>query len=469
MRIERVYTPGLAQVAYLVGDEQAGVAALIDPRRDIEHYLELARAAGLRITDVFETHIHADFVSGAPEVAAATGATLHASRYGPPDYPHHALGDGDAVTVGGLRVTALHTPGHTPEHLCYFVTDPQDEHGGGVAPPALFSGDMLFVGEVGRPDLLGAAATDQLAGQLFDSVQRLRALPDELIVYPGHGAGSACGKSIGDSPSTTIGQEKLVNYAFGFDDRDAFKRAILQGMPPAPSYYPVLKRVNKAGAAPLATLAPARPLSADELERAQVSGALVLDTRSPAAFGGAHVPGSLFAGLGPNFTAWLGWLAPYERDLLLVFDRDEDADEALTQLRRIGLDRVDGYLQGGLAAWLAAGKPVAILPQIDVHDLRTALAAGDLRVLDVRSDDEWDGGHVAGATHRFAGEIARAWEDPPIPNGGGEPLALICGSGYRSSVAASVLQRVGGAELELLNVIGGMQAWHAAGLETVTA
>jgi hydroxyacylglutathione hydrolase len=466
MRIERLYTPGLAQVAYLVGDEQAGVAALIDPRRDVDAYLELARANGLRITDVFETHIHADFVSGAPELAAATGATLHAGRLGEVDYPHHALDDGDEVAVGGLRVRALHTPGHTPEHLCYFVTDPQGEHGGSVAPPALFSGDMLFVGEVGRPDLLGAEATDRLAGQLFDSVQRLRELPDNLIVYPGHGAGSACGKSIGDSPSTTIGQEKLVNYAFQIHERDAFKRAILEGMPPAPTYYPILKKLNKAGAPLLATLPAARMLAVEEVKQAVADGALLLDTRSPAAFGGAHIAGALFAGLGPNFSAWLGWLAPYEHDLVLVLERDEDLDEALMQLRRIGLDRVTGALAGGLGAWLAAGKPIATLPQLDVCTLAAQLATGELRLLDVRNDDEWRSGHIAGATHLFAGEIARAWEaPPPAPNGQGAPLAVICGSGYRSSVAASVLQRAG--RDDLVNVIGGMEAWHAAGLATV--
>ena len=473
MHIERVYTPGLAQVAYLVGDEQAGVAAVIDPRRDIDLYLELARAAGLRITDVFETHVHADFVSGALEVAAATGATLHASRSGALDYPHHALDDGDEVEIGGLRVRALHTPGHTPEHLCFFVTDPQGEHGGSAAPPALFTGDMLFVGEVGRPDLLGQDATDTLAGQLFDSVQRLRELPDTLLVYPGHGAGSACGKRIGDSPSTTIGQEKLVNYAFQIHDRAAFKRAILDGMPPAPTYYPILKRVNKVGAPLLATLPPARLLAVGDVEQAVADGALLLDTRSPAAFGGAHIPGALFAGLGPNFTAWLGWLAPYERDLVLVLERDEDLDEALTQLRRIGLDRVPGALAGGLGAWLAAGQPIATLPQIDARTLAQRLADGELRLLDVRSADEWAGGHIGGAAHRFAGEIARAWEaPPPAPNGsgggggGGAPLAVICGSGYRSSVAASVLRRAG--RDDLVNVIGGMEAWNAAGLQTVT-
>ena len=456
MRLERIYTPGLAQIAYLIGDEETGVATVIDPRRDIEEYLALATSAGLRITHIFETHVHADFVSGASELAQATGATIYASRLGESAFAHTPLDDGDTVEVGSLTFQARLTPGHTPEHLSYLVTDPAVSD----RPQALFSGDMLFVGEVGRPDLLGEGQTDVLVSQLFDSIrERLIPLDDDLIVYPGHGAGSACGKKIGDSPSTTIGQEKRVNYAFQIPDRDAFKAEIMAGMPPAPTYYPVLKQVNKAGATLLADLPPEQPMSADAFAEQMDAGALVIDARAPEAFGGAHVEGAIFAGLGPNFTTWMGWLAPYDSDIILVLDHDEQFEAARTELRRIGIDRVLGYLQGGMSAWTASGRDIVSVPQMSVHALHDTLERADgLTVLDVRSADEWESGHIADAMHQYVAEIVRG-KRPAEPEG---PIALICGSGYRSSVAASVLQRAGWDDL--INVIGGMTAWHTAKL-----
>jgi hydroxyacylglutathione hydrolase len=457
---DRIFTPGLAQVAYLVADEGAGVAAIIDPRRDIDVYLDWATNHGVRIAAILETHVHADFVSGAPELAAATGAPVYASRLGAQDFPHEPLDDGDEVAVGRLRLRALWTPGHTPEHLAFLLFDPE----AGDAPRALFSGDALFVGEVGRPDLLGREQTEQLAGQLFHTVtERLSLLPDELVVYPGHTAGSACGKKIGDAPTTTIGQEKLVNYAFQARRKDEFVRMVLAGMPAPPAYYPVLKRVNKAGAPPLADLPAGEPLTADGVATRQAAGALVVDTRTPEAFGAGHISGAVFAGLGPNFVAWMGWLAPYDHDLILVLDRDADFAEARTELRRIGLDRVAGYLAGGMDAWRAAGRETVALPQLTARELHARLSGGEaLSVLDVRGDDEWAGGHIAGASHTFAGAIAQG-ADAPIDSDGGT-VAVICGSGYRSSVAGSLLQARGHANL--INVIGGMGAWHEADLPT---
>jgi hydroxyacylglutathione hydrolase len=457
MKLERIYTPGLAQIAYIIGDEQAGVAAVIDPRRDIEEYLALAQSHGLRISHIFETHVHADFVSGAPELAATTGATIYASRLGASGFAHTPLDDGDVIEVGSLKVQALFTPGHTPEHMAYLVTDPAISE----RPQLLFSGDMLFVGEVGRPDLLGEAQTAALVSQLFESIrERLIPLDDDIIVYPGHGAGSACGKKIGDSPSTTIGQEKRFNYAFQIPDRAAFSTEIMVGMPPAPTYYPKLKQVNKAGAILLKELPHGHPLAADDVAARMDAGALVIDARAPEAFGGAHIPGTIFAGLGPNFTAWMGWLAPFDADIILVLEHDDQFEDARTELRRIGLDRVAGYLQGGMAAWTASGRDIATLPQISVHDLHAALATTS--VLDVRSADEWNSERIDGATHQYAADIVRG--DLPADTAG--PFALICGSGYRSSVAASVLQRAG--RDELVNVIGGMAAWQAAGLPVDT-
>ena len=458
--LDRVFTPGLAQVAYLVADEAAGVAAVIDPRRDIDAYTDWAAARGVRIAAILETHVHADFVSGARELAAATGAPIYVSRLGEQDFPHEALDDGGEVAVGRLRLKALWTPGHTPEHVAYLLLDPA----AGEGPRALCSGDALFVGEVGRPDLLGEEQTQRLAGQLFHTVtERLARLPDDLVVYPGHTAGSACGKKIGDAPSTTIGQEKLVNYAFQARRKDEFVRMVLGGMPAPPTYYAVLKQMNKAGPPLLADLPAGAPLSPEQVDERQAGGALVIDASAPDAFGTGHVPSAVFAGLGPNFTAWLGWLAPYDRDLILVLDRDEDFAAARTELRRIGLDRVAGFLAGGLGAWRAAGREVATLPQLTVRELRERLDAGeDLAVLVVRGDDEVQGGHIAGARHTFAGAIARGGD---APVGGAGPVAIICGSGYRSSVVSSLLHRRG--HHNLINVSGGMTAWREAGLPTV--
>lgn len=457
MEIERVFTPGLAQVAYLVADETAGVVAVIDPRRDVDAYTAWTAARGYRIGAILETHVHADFVSGARELAAATGAPIYVSRLGEQDFPHEPLDDRAEVGVGRLRLRALWTPGHTPEHLSYLLIDPAR----GPAPVALFSGDALFVGEVGRPDLLGEEQTRTLAGQLYHTVvDRLSRLDDALVVYPGHTAGSACGKKIGDAPHTTIGQERCFNYAFQARSKDAFVRMVLDGMPRPPTYYPVLKRVNKAGAPLLRELPAGDSLAADEVASRQAAGAMVVDARSPARFGEGHVPNAVFAGLGPNFSAWMGWLAPYDRDLILVLD-DDRFEEARTELRRIGLDRVAGFLAGGMAAWRASGRESATLPQWSVHDLAAGLAtpANGLTVLDVRADTEWGSERIPGATHRFAGEIVQGAEPPT--DGTGE-VALICGSGYRSSVVASVLAARG--RRGLINVAGGMAAWQEAGL-----
>lgn len=462
MTIDRVYTPGLAQVAYVVADKAAHVAAVIDPRRDIAAYLDWAERHEVRIVAILETHVHADFVSGARELAAATGAPIFASRLGESQFPHQPLNDRAEIPIGQLRLRALWTPGHTPEHLAYLLLDPAQ----GPEPRAIFSGDALFVGEVGRPDLLGKEQTERLAGQLYHTVvDRLSRLPDDLIVYPGHTAGSACGKKIGDAPRTTIGQERLTNYAFQARSHESFVRMVLDGMPTPPSYYPVLKRVNTFGPPLLASLPPGEALTADRVAAAIAAGALVIDARSPAAFGAGHLPGALSVGLGANFTAWLGWIAPYDRDLILVLDDEARLDEARTELHRIGLDRFAGFLAGGVDAWRASGRATIELPQISVQTLAQRLAAepNGLLPLDVRSDAEWADGHVAEAVHRFAGEIAQGAE-PPLD--GASEVAVVCGTGFRSSVAASVLQARG--RTNLVNVAGGMTAWLEAGLPITT-
>ena len=366
MIVDRVFTPGLAQVAYLVADADAGVAAVIDPRRDVDAYLLWAATRGLTITAILETHVHADFVSGARELAAATGASIYASRLGNQEFPHRALDDGDEVGVGRFELQAFWTPGHTPEHMSYLLVDPTQ----GNCPLALFSGDLLFVGEVGRPDLLGTEHTRALAAQLYDTVvHRLAPLHDDVVVYPGHTAGSSCGKKIGDAPQTTIGQERRFNYALqpsALASRDAFMDTVLANMPTPPTYYPTMKRVNRLGPTLLRDLPPGSPLSPEEVDRRIAAGALLVDARSPGAFARSHIPGSFFGGDGSDFVNWIGWLAPYDRDLILILDEDTRYAAVLTELRRIGLDTVAGYLADGIAAWVASGRPISAVPTISV-------------------------------------------------------------------------------------------------------
>ncbi len=454
MSIDRVYTPGLAQVAYLVADERAGEVAVIDPRRDVDAYLQWVNDRGLRVVAILETHVHADFVSGARELAAATGAPVYAGRLGNTEFPHVAVENGDEIRVGALILRALWTPGHTPEHIAYLLFDPEK----GNDPTALFSGDVLFPGEIGRPDLLGPAAQQRLIEQLWETVeQHLKPLPDAVTVYPGHTAGSPCGKKIGDAPVTTIGQEKTFGYAFNQPDRESFIRVVMEGMPKPPAYYPTMKRVNKVGPALLRDLPPGKPLSVSEVEAKQAAGALLLDARPAAMSAAGHIPGAVSVGLGPDFAIWAGWLTPYEREVVLILGDDAQYADVRTELRRIGIDDVAGYLTGGMSAWQAAGKPVEAMETIQVKDLASRRSL--YTVLDVRDRTEWAGGHIPGALNASAGDLAQGAAAPC--NGTGK-VAVICGTGFRSAVASSLLQQRG--QHDVVNVTGGMDAWRQAGL-----
>jgi hydroxyacylglutathione hydrolase len=456
MIIDRVYTPGLAQVAYLVADEGAGEVAVIDPRRDIDAYVRWANSRGHRIVAILETHVHADFVSGARELANATGAPVYAGRLGHTEFPHVPVEDGDEIRVGALILRALWTPGHTPEHIAYLLRDPAQ----GSEPLAFFSGDVLFAGEIGRPDLLGPEAQNQLIEQLYETVERhLKPLPDALTVYPGHTAGSPCGKQIGDAPQTTMGQEKTLGYAFNQPDRESFIRVVMAGMPKPPAYYPTMKRVNKVGPTLLRDLPAGGPLSVADVAAKQTAGALLIDARPADRFGQGHVPGAVSVGLGPNFAIWAGWLAPYDREVVLILDEDHQFENARTDLRRVGIDRVAGYLAGGMAVWQAAGKPIETMTTIQVNDLASRLST--YTVLDVRDRTEWQAGHLPGAINAPAGDLAQG---AAAPRNGSGKVAVICGTGFRSALAASLLQQRG--TPDVVQVDGGMNAWRVAGLPT---
>jgi hydroxyacylglutathione hydrolase len=463
---ERLEDKGLAQFSYIVGCEGAGAVAVVDPRRDVDVYLEFARTRRLRITHVLETHIHADFASGAVELAAASGAELAVSAYDRGElyetaFAHRALTHGETIDVGRVRLQALHTPGHTPEHLSFLVFDTARS---ATEPMILLSGDFLFVGSLGRPDLLGEEAKRALAVKLYRSVRDvLGPLPDGLEIAPGHGAGSMCGAGMSGRPTSTLGFERIANPYLRADlDEETFVSQILSRVPPFPDYYRRMKALNAQGAPALNGLPGLRPLTLAQFDAAVHAGQLVIDLRDQVSFGEGHVPGSFGIGAGTNLSTWASWVVPYGAPLVLVAARPDEVDEASRSLVRVGLDDVRGFVGDALDGWESSGRAVSTTPQLTPLELAQKLAAGAASiVIDVRGADEWDGGHIAGARHIMAGELAARIDE--VPSEG--DVVLICGSGYRSTVAASVLERAGRSNVS--SVTGGMTAWKAAALPVV--
>lgn len=470
MLFERFEDEGLAHYSYAVGCDDAGEVAIVDPRRDVDVYLSFADGRDLAITHVLETHIHADFASGARELAERAGAELFVSGHDEGEryevgFPHRDLFDGDALELGSVRLEALHTPGHTPEHLSFLVHDGVRSED---VPELMLSGDFLFVGSLGRPDLLGEEAKRSLAGSMWESVRdRLPDLPDGLEVHPAHGAGSMCGSGMGGRPMSTLGYERVANPYLDPDlDREAFVEKLLSDVPPFPDYYRRMKELNSEGPRPLDGLPGLEPLDVDAFAARVEEGHLVIDLRAQLAFGGGHVPGAFGIGAGRSLSTWAAWVVPYGRPILLVAEDPEDVEPSVRSLVRVGLDDVRGWLEGGIAAWRRAGRTLRGLPQVSPAELDRRLAAGEpIQVLDVRTDEEWEAGHIRDAHHVMGGEVPeRVDEIAELRDG--KPLAVVCGSGYRSTVAASVLERAG--VDGLINVTGGMGAWERAGLDTVT-
>lgn len=453
MHIHQFEIKGLAQYAYLIASD--GAAAVIDPIRDFDRYLDCAAEIGAKITHVLETHIHADYASGAAPLAETATAELCLSSYGAGEIyryvmPHRRLAHGETIAIGKLRLVALHTPGHTPEHLSFALYDTSRA---AEEPVALFSGDFLFVGSVGRPDLLGEETKLALARSLYRSAQqRIAHLPDGVLVYPGHGAGSLCGAGMSEHPCSTLGYERGTQPLLQLEEA-AFIERILTTLPPTPSYYPRMKRLNAAGACShrdLTEPVACRPESL--LKRVQSEEVQLLDTRRPESFGGAHIPGAVNIGAGTGLAMWAGWLLDPEKPIVIVSETPQELGETALALRRVGLDQVAGYLEGGMPAWLAAGLPFASIPQVSAEQAAEKLARW--LVLDVRTHSEWNAGHIAGARHIMLGDLpARLAEVPRDP-----ATLIVCGSGYRSSIAASLLQRNG--FRNLASMAGGMTAWN---------
>ncbi len=470
MLLKRFYDDGLAQASYLLASERSDAALVVDPNRDVEQYIAAAETEGLRIAHVAETHIHADFVSGSRELAQRTGATLYLSNEGGKDWRYGYAAESAAVLlqhesriqVGDVAITALHTPGHTPEHLSFLVVD----RPAAPAPLGLLSGDFVFVGDVGRPDLLERAANVQgtmaaSARQLFQSLQLLRSLPDHLQIWPGHGAGSACGKSLGALPQSTLGYERIANWAFHIADETAFVNAVLEGQPEPPTYFAEMKRINRDGPRILGGWRRPQRIAAERLGELLAQGTLLVDTRPAADYAAAHIPVTINIPLNRSFTTWAGWLVPYDRDFYLLIDhaRVDALDRAVRDLAMIGLDRIGGYVdcdEETLAAWRSAGGTLGSIRKMTARRLAERMAQGDVSVIDVRDRYEWNDGHVPGARHIPLGTLPGRMAE--LPAG---PLVMQCQTGSRSAIAASLLAAHG--HSDVWNLEGGLVAWRQAG------
>ena len=470
MLFERIEDTGLSHYSYIIGCQVKGEALIVDPRRDFDVYVDLAAQNEMKIVGILETHIHADFASGARELGLVTGAPVYESRYDAGEvfevqFPHVDIEDGSVVRVGNIRVEALHTPGHTPEHLSFLV---YDEPRSKTVPMLFLTGDFLFVGSIGRPDLLGEEAKRDLAHRLYGSVQKIRSLPDSLEVHPAHGSGSMCGAGISGRPLSTLGFERIANpYLDPSLDEAAFVEKVLSTVPPFPDYYRRMKRVNSDGAPILEDLPGMQPLALETVEKLAGEGAVLIDLRDPAAFGAGHVPGAFGIGAGPgsgSFSKWASWVMPYDTPIVLI-GRAGDAvsvEDAVRGLIRVQLDEVLGYLEGGMEAWQAAERPVQTLGQIDGATLERRLREGSVTLLDVREVGEFAEEHIAEALNIITGELPKRLDQ--VPNSGRE-VAVLCGTGYRATVAASVLQRAGFDRV--LNVEGGLKAWKQADLPLI--
>lgn len=461
--LETLLTEGIAQLSYLVGDTETGRAAVIDPRTDVEIYLELARKHGVSITHVFETHIHADFVSGSRSLAERVG-TAHVFLSGEQsDYRFDAekVVDGQTFDFGSFRLTARHTPGHTPEHMSFELCESNHEN----LPWAVFTGDSLFVGSAGRPDLLGEAETESLTKQLYETLyDYYLQLDDYVVIHPGHGAGSACGADIGDRLHTTIGYERRTNKFLRFPGFDAFRSFVVDEAPPAPWHYPELKKVNAKGPAIMDRLPTIPALPPDQFRKAtRESGVTTIDTRSMLAFGGGHVPGAINIADRPEMSAWVGQMFDLDQKLLLIVDDQAEVDNIQRLIVRTGHSRFAGYLAGGMKAWEIAGLPLEKLEQISVAELRERHSIeSNLRVLDVRSPGEWESGHIPGAEHRFIAEMRDRIDGLDKD----DCFATYCASGYRASIASSLMKTRG--FKNVCNVPGSWSAWTDSGYPVET-
>ena len=462
MYFKQFYLGCLAHASYLIGSE--GVAAVVDPQRDVDQYIVEAAAQGLIIKYIIETHLHADFVSGHRELADRSGAEIVFSKHAGAAFPHRAVSEGDEISIGNARLGFMETPGHTPESMCILVTDTELSD----QPQKILTGDTLFIGDVGRPDLAGGKGytPQMMAGMMYDTIhEKLLKLDDAVEVYPAHGAGSMCGKNMSKETSSTIGQQRKFNYALQPMTRDAFVSMMTAELPEAPDYFPKDAEINRQGAPPLNEVPKPNALTPEQVaslsqEKSNGSRHVILDVRSAAEFGKGHIPGSLNIGLGGQFAIWAGSLIPIGTPVIIVAQSDAKVDEAVTRLARVGIETAGGYLAGGIDAWRSAGFATETVPQISVDELDSLMQKDqELQILDVRRPPEYESGHVPRAVHVPLSNLKKTAGGTPLDPS--KPTAVICAGGYRSSAATSILETQGFSSL--LNVTGGTSAWINAG------
>jgi glyoxylase-like metal-dependent hydrolase (beta-lactamase superfamily II)/rhodanese-related sulfurtransferase len=510
MYFKQFYLGCLAHASYLIGSE--GEAVVVDPQRDVDQYIDEAQAQGLKIKYVIETHLHADFVSGHRELAARTGAEIVFGKEAGATFPHRAVSDGDEIGIGKVVLRIMETPGHTPESISVLVIDTEagqgetgreteGEEGKRVTgegevepeqdtdhspvdhstvahlavdhlpvdhspqPQKILTGDTLFVGDVGRPDLAGGKGytPPMMAAMMYDTIHgKLLKLGDEVAVYPAHGAGSMCGRNLSAETSSTIGEQRRTNYALQPMSKDDFVRLMTVDLPEAPAYFPRDAEINRTGAPSLREVALPAALSPEKVKTLAAAGHQILDVRGAAEFGAGHLPGAINIGLSGQFAIWAGTLLAMEKPIVIVADSEEQAAEAVIRLARVGIESAQGYLAGGVAAWSTAGLELEEVSQITVNELKKLIADNSpLQILDVRRPPEYESGHVPRAQTAPLLSLQQNLQNLALDPA--KPTAVICAGGYRSSAATSILQQQGFANL--LNVCGGTSAWIAAGYE----
>ena len=465
MFFQHVYDKSLAQASYFIGCQKAGVAIVIDPKRDVDTYLEIAKQNKMTITHVAETHIHADFLSGSRELAALTGAKLYLSDEGGPgweyEFDHVGLKDGSTFMVGNLKFEVLHTPGHTPESISFLLTDTPAS----PEPVMLFTGDFVFVGDIGRPDLLEEAAglvgtKEAGAHEMYKSINRFNALADYIQVWPGHGAGSACGKALGAVPSSTVGYEKVRNWAFQYDkDENGFVKFLLEDQPEPPKYFAMMKKLNKVDRALLTEVPQHKQLSVAEFQEAFDKGVKVIDTRSKTEFAAGFIPGSINIQNNNSLATWAGWFLEYNEPFILVA-APEQMEDITRKLMRIGLDNIYGFIPD-VTVWTELGNALEERYDIGLDEFKQLAGKEDVQVVDVRGAAEYKAGHVDGAINLFVGKIGKNLDKIDTS----KQVVIHCQAGDRSSIAASVLAKNG---IKVKNYTGGFSEWANTGNPVVT-
>ena len=465
MFFQHVYDKTLAQASYFLGCQKAGVALVIDPKRDVDTYLEIAKQNKMKITHIAETHIHADFLSGSRELAALTGAKLYLSDEGGPgwkyEFDHVGLKDGDHFMVGNLKIDVLHTPGHTPESISFLLTDTPAS----PKPVMLFTGDFVFVGDIGRPDLLEEAAgmvgTKEVgAEQMYQSIKKFNALDDYIQVWPGHGAGSACGKALGAVPSSTVGYEKIRNWAFQYEkDERGFVKYLLEDQPEPPKYFAMMKKLNKVERPLLTEVPRVKLLEGAALKAAHDQGVKIIDTRNKVLFAQGFIPNSINIQNNNSFATWCGWLIDYNEPFILVASSGE-IEDLTRKLMRIGLDNIQGFVED-MSAWTDQGHTLEQRHDIGLEEMKKLVTNPNVQVLDVRGASEYKTGHIKGATHLFVGTIEKNLHKINKE----KDVVIHCQAGDRSSIAASLLAKNG---IRVKNYTGGYGEWVNSGTPTVS-